>query len=102
MLGLQSGFAPVTGFGLASVPNLKVVDLHKAYKRLGISVDALQDAFLCVPDPVSGKPSIYECRVLPFGTSASVAAFSPDHNGSAGMRVVVRPLDYVLRGLHCA
>ena len=40
-------------FGLASVPKLKVVDLHKAYKQLGISVDALQDAFLCVPDPVS-------------------------------------------------
>ncbi|CAE7235380.1 unnamed protein product [Symbiodinium sp. CCMP2592] len=62
-------------FGRASVPKLKIIDLHKAYKQLGISLDAIQDAFLCVPNPETGKPSIYACHVLPFGSSASVAAF---------------------------
>ena len=54
-------------FGLASVPKLKVVDLRKVYKQLGISVDALQDAFLCVPDPVSAKPSITSVVCCPSG-----------------------------------
>ncbi|CAE7836630.1 unnamed protein product [Symbiodinium sp. CCMP2592] len=62
-------------FGRASVPKLKIIDLHKAYKQLGISLDAIQDSFLCVPNPETGKPSIYACHVLPFGSSASVAAF---------------------------
>ena len=61
--------------GKQSVPKLKVIDLLKAYKQLGISVDALQDSFLCVPNPATGKPCVHMCHVLPFGAAASVAAF---------------------------
>ncbi|CAE7430324.1 GIP [Symbiodinium sp. CCMP2456] len=61
--------------GKATVPMLKIIDLLKAYKQLGISSDALQDAFLSVPNPETGAPNVYECLVLPFGAAASVAAF---------------------------
>ncbi|CAE7356169.1 RE1, partial [Symbiodinium sp. KB8] len=61
--------------GKQSVPKLKVIDLLKAYKQLGLSVDALQDSFLCVPNPATGKPCVHMCHVLPFGAAASVAAF---------------------------
>ncbi|CAE7798699.1 unnamed protein product, partial [Symbiodinium microadriaticum] len=54
---------------------LKIIDLLKAYKQLGLSEDALQDGFLCVPNPVTGKPCVHMCHVLPFGAAASVAAF---------------------------
>ncbi|CAE6949411.1 unnamed protein product [Symbiodinium sp. CCMP2456] len=40
--------------GKATVPKLKIIDLLKAYKQLGISSDALQDAFLSVPNPETG------------------------------------------------
>ncbi|CAE7476803.1 unnamed protein product, partial [Symbiodinium microadriaticum] len=53
--------------GKQSVPKLKVIDLFKAYKQLGLSVDALQDSFLCVPNPTTGKPCVHMCHVLPFG-----------------------------------
>ena len=64
-----------TRAGKQSVPMLKIIDLLKAYKQLGLSEDALQDGFLCVPNPVTGKPCVHMCHVLPFGAAASVAAF---------------------------
>ena len=50
----------------------KTVDLRKAYKQLPISLDSLNDSFLCVKEPSSGKPLIFNCRVLPFGARAAV------------------------------
>ncbi len=59
------------------VPDLraKTVDLRKAYKQLPISLDSLNDSFLCVKEPSSGKPLIFNCKVLPFGARAAVTGF---------------------------
>lgn len=53
----------------------KTVDLRKAYKQLPISLQSLNDAYLCVQDPDSGKPQIFSCRTLPFGARAAVTGF---------------------------
>lgn len=53
----------------------KTVDLRKAYKQLPISVESLNDSFLCVKEPDSGKPRIYNCKTLPFGARAAVTGF---------------------------
>ena len=59
------------------VPDLraKTVDLRKAYKQLPISLDSLNDSFLCVKEPSSGKPLVFNCKVLPFGARAAVTGF---------------------------
>ena len=59
------------------VPDLKAktVDLRKAYKQLPISLASLNDSFLCVKEPSSGKPQIFNCKVLPFGARAAVTGF---------------------------
>ena len=42
----------------------KTVDLRKAYKQLPISLESLNDSLLCVREPSSGKPQIFNCRHL--------------------------------------
>ena len=53
----------------------ETVDLRKAYKLLPICLDSLNDSFLCVREPSSGKPQIFNCKVLPFGARAAVTGF---------------------------
>ena len=53
----------------------KTIDLRKAYKNLPISVDSLEDAYLCVYSPVAGKPQAFQTLVLPFGARAAVMGF---------------------------
>ena len=50
-------------------------DLHKAYKNLALSLDALQDAYLAVFNPTTGDVELYGQYVLPFGARASVNGF---------------------------
>ncbi|CAE7198396.1 ubiad1 [Symbiodinium natans] len=54
---------------------LKSWDLHKAYKNLPLSLEALEDSFLCVYDPKGKCPRIFRQKVLPFGSRHSVHAF---------------------------
>ena len=54
---------------------LRTWDLHKAYKNLALSQDALQDAYLAVYNPESRQPEIFGQYVLPFGACASVNGF---------------------------
>ncbi|CAE7340175.1 unnamed protein product [Symbiodinium sp. CCMP2592] len=51
------------------------VDLRKAYKQLPVSLESLNDCFLCVHNPECNQPSIYRTRVLPFGARAAVNGF---------------------------
>ena len=53
----------------------RAIDLRKAYKQLPLSDNALHDSFICVYNPTSGQPEIYQCLVLPFGARPSVMAF---------------------------
>ena len=63
---------PFGPFGIRS----KCWDLSDAYKQLPLSDHAFEhDAFLALHDPASGKPLIYQQKVLPFGSVASVTAF---------------------------
>ncbi|CAE7512822.1 ubiad1 [Symbiodinium sp. CCMP2592] len=54
---------------------MKSYDLHKAYKNLPLSTSAVEEAYLSVYNPRSGKAEIYEQCVLPFGARASVHSF---------------------------
>ena len=54
----------------------KCWDLSDAYEQLPLSDHAFQhDAFLVLFDPTIQKPRVYQQRVLPFGSVASVTAF---------------------------
>lgn len=55
--------------------HLKTCDLHKAYKQLCVSGDALKDTFLAVWNPHKKQTEVYGQYVLPFGSCASVHAF---------------------------
>ena len=54
---------------------MKSYDLHKAYKNLPLSASAVEDAYLAVYNPRTGRPEVYEQCVLPFGARASVHSF---------------------------
>ena len=63
---------------LGSPPDLvaKCWDLASAYKQVPLSDTAFElDAFLVVHNPLSGQPEVYQQKVLPFGSIASVTAF---------------------------
>ena len=62
---------------LGKDPDLRAraIDLRKAYKQLPLSDNALKDSFVCVYNPASGQPEIFQCLVLPFGAKPSVMAF---------------------------
>ena len=50
--------------------------IASAYKQVPLSDTAFElDAFLVVHNPLSGQPEIYQQKVLPFGSIASVTAF---------------------------
>ena len=85
--------------GKQSVPKLKVIDLLKAYKQLGLSVDALQDSFLCVPNPATGKPCVHMCHVLPKGIRRRLLQ-NDDEPVVPRVRNFVGTLDSVLQRLH--
>ena len=54
----------------------KTWDLAHAYKQVPLSDAAFaSDSFLAVYNPVTGMPEIFQQRVLPFGSVASVTAF---------------------------
>ena len=54
----------------------KCWDLSDAYKQLPLSDNAHDhDAFLAVHDPDVNGPLVYQQRVLPFGSIASVTSF---------------------------
>ena len=53
----------------------KTIDLRKAYKNLPISLDSLNDAYLCVCSPEDGKPRAFQTLVLPFGARSAVMGF---------------------------
>ena len=53
----------------------RTVDLRKAYKQLPLSDNALRDSYICVFNPGTGEPEIYQCLVLPFGAKPSVMGF---------------------------
>ena len=61
--------------GLPSDLVAKTVDLRKAYKRLPIDLDSLDDSYLCVKIPGEKKFEIYQCVVLPFLARAAVTGF---------------------------
>ena len=65
----------LTGGGKASEVVLKTCDLHKAYKQLCVSRDALDDSYLAVWNPKTKRTEVYGQYVLPFGSCASVHAF---------------------------
>ena len=54
---------------------MKSYDLHKAYKHLPLSAEAIEQAYLAVYNPRTKKAEIYEQCVLPFGARASVHSF---------------------------
>ncbi|CAE7346353.1 unnamed protein product [Symbiodinium sp. KB8] len=54
---------------------LKATDLRKAYKQLGVSENALQDAHLAVANPATGRAEVYMSKVLPFGSCSAVNGF---------------------------
>ena len=54
---------------------LKAWDLHKAYKNLPLSVEALKDSYLVVYDPDLPGGRLFHQRVLPFGARHSVHSF---------------------------
>lgn len=51
---------------------LRTIDLRKAYKQLPLSEAALGDAYICVLNPRTGVPELYQSQVLPFGAKPSV------------------------------
>ena len=54
----------------------KAWDLADAYKQVPLSDEAfLMDSFFAVFNPSKGKPEVFQQRVLPFGSIASVTAF---------------------------
>ena len=53
----------------------RTVALRKAYKQLPLSDNALRDSYICVFNPATGEPEIYQCLVLPFGAKPSVMGF---------------------------
>ena len=54
----------------------KCWDLTDAYKQVPLSDQAFQqDSFLIVYDPESQGPLIFQQKVLPFGSVASVTSF---------------------------
>ena len=53
----------------------KGIDLRKAYKNLPLSLEALNDAYICVFDPGSSQPRAFQSQVLPFGARAAVMGF---------------------------
>ena len=54
----------------------KCWDLASAYKQVPLSDAAFElDAYLVVHNPHSDKPEVYQQKVLPFGSIASVTAF---------------------------
>ena len=65
----------LTGDGGTSEVVLKTCDLHKAYKQLCVSNDALDDSSLAVWNPETKRTEVYGQYVLPFGSCASVHAF---------------------------
>ena len=54
---------------------LRTIDLRKAYKQLPLSEAALGDAYICVLNPRTGVPELYQSQVLPFGAKPSVQGF---------------------------
>ncbi|CAE7403450.1 pol [Symbiodinium sp. CCMP2592] len=54
---------------------LRTIDLRKAYKQLPLSERALGDAYICVLNPNTGEPELYQSQVLPFGAKPSVQGF---------------------------
>ena len=61
--------------GASTGLSVKTWDLHKAYKQLCLSPEALQDSFLAVWCPDKKASEIYGQYVLPFGACASVHGF---------------------------
>ena len=61
--------------GKSSDTVLKATDLRKAYKQLGVSENALQDAHLAVANPATGRAEVYMSKVLPFGSCSAVNGF---------------------------
>ena len=61
--------------GQSSNLKLRTIDLRKAYKQLPLSEDALLDAHICVHNPHTGLPEIFQTRVLPFGARPAVQGF---------------------------
>lgn len=54
----------------------KAWDLADAYKQIPLSDEAFKmDAYFAAFNPSTGKPEIYQQKVLPFGSVASVTAF---------------------------
>ena len=53
----------------------KAYDLRKAYKNLPLSMEALNDAFICIYSKLHNKPMAFQSRVLPFGARAAVMGF---------------------------
>eukprot|EP00435_Cladocopium_sp_Y103_P021857 s2092_g5.t1 len=60
-------------------PGLKLVgktfDMRKAYRQIAINKQHLDFSWIAVWNPVGGKPAIFRMRTMPFGATASVAAF---------------------------
>ena len=54
---------------------LRTIDLRKAYKQLPLSESALGDAYICVLNPHTGEPELYQSQVPPFGAKPSVQGF---------------------------
>ena len=50
-------------------------DLRKAYRQLGVSSSHLDFSWIAVWSPVEARPKYFRMESLPFGATASVAAF---------------------------
>lgn len=53
----------------------KVIDLRKAYKNLPLSCEALNDSYISVLNPQTGRNEAFQALVLPFGARAAVMGF---------------------------
>ena len=62
-------------YGRKEKLKMKTVDLRKAYKQLPLSEAALHDSYICVLNPDSMQPEIYQTLVLPFGAKPAVQGF---------------------------
>ena len=55
--------------------SIRTFDLQSAYRQVGLSKAGREMGHICVYDPLTSKPRLFQCQVLPFGAVRSVHSF---------------------------
>ena len=55
--------------------SIRTFDLQSAYRQVGLSKAGRAMGHICVYDPLTSKPRLFQCQVLPFGAVRSVHSF---------------------------